>query len=1312
MDSKYTMAKLNADNYFNWKFKMEMFLRREKAWKAITEDAPSPDTTEWTEANEKALTAIALCVDDSQIQHIRDCKTAKESWIALREIHEKDNTGNRVHLLQMIMRERLEIGGDAEAHVNRIHELFQKLMSLGAELKPEFIMCGTMLASLDSSYDALVTALETKEEKDLTSSFVRSKIIAEYRRRKDRDIGANESTALKIGQAKNSNTFVCYHCNETGHIKRNCLKFKKQKQDGQHKANVVANDTNSDDGESLFAIGNIQGCIVDSGATCHIFSERDAFIEFNADHREKVFVATKQEVMAQGRGTVLLNILNDRNELKKIRMNDVLFVPEIDGNIISVKRLAQRGLRVEFFDEKCEIKSGDRSQQYGVADLVDNLYNLRLKCEQSVNMVSEERKMCIHRWHEGLGHRDINVVKGIPKADLVHGMRIVDCDCQKDVKCSICLKGKMSRPKFPKQSENRAKAVLDLIHSDVCGPMSTATPSGKRYILTFIDDFSRFSTTYLLKEKSEVFGKFKEFFEWTKNQFGKQIKAMRHDNGGEYIGNEFEIFVKQHGIVSQRTAPYTPQQNGVAERKNRTLIEMGKCMLFDANLERRFWGEATMTANFIQNLLPWKSVPKTPYELWFGKQPNYADLHRFGDECFVFVPKEKRKKLDEKAIAAIFVGYDQASKAARCYVPEKDRVVVSRDVTFTVNNMKKAVNVNNNNKKQSPKTMEDSTIEFCFSNHEQVNLEEENSYDQNITIFTDAQDLTATNDSESDEYDENGRIEEEQAQDNDTPLGRRTSSRSTKGIPPRRLINEINLIENEDEPQSYREAVTCKQKSFWIDAMKEELRSLQENETWNLVEAPKDRKPIGCKWVFKLKRNSVGKPLKYKARLVAQGFNQKYGIDYDQVFAPVAKQTTLRILLSVAAKKDMKVIHLDAKTAFLNGTLDETIYMKQPPGFLVEDQETQVCLLQKSIYGLKQSARVWNQTVHETLVNAGLTRSANDGCLYTKTDERGTIYMILYVDDVLMASNSDEMLQFYEDKLREQYKIENLGEVRNYLGIRIEKHADGYYTLNQSQYIAQIIKELGLATAKISDIPLSVGYGKSESNILPHNEKYRRIIGCLLYISINTRPDISAAVSILARKVATPTEEDWNEVKRVVKYLKGTINHQLKLGCDMDEKQFFGYADADWANDKSTRKSNSGYVIMLGTGTVSWSCKKQSCVADSTAVAEFISLSEACKEILWLRRLLADFGFNITEPTVIHEDNQSCLMMVENEEQLSSRTKHIETKIYFVKDYVEKNEVRCIYCPTEEMLADMLTKPLARERLQRLREDVGIHLFK
>lgn len=246
-----------------------------------------------------------------------------------------------------------------------------------------------------------------------------------------------------------------------------------------------------------------------------------------------------------------------------------------------------------------------------------------------------------------------------------------------------------------------------------------------------------------------------------------------------------------------------------------------------------------------------------------------------------------------------------------------------------------------------------------------------------------------------------------------------------------------------------------------------------------------------------------------------------------------------------------------------------------------------------------------------------------------------TVYILIYVDDVLVASDSTEMIKHCEQKIQDHFEIHNLGEVKSYLGIGIRKTKEGNFKISQTPYILQIAKQLGLEKAKVSHIPISVGYGKGESNPMINNESYRKAIGCLLYVSINTRPDISAAVSILAQKVSSPTDEDWVEVKRVVKYLIATAKLELELGGADNESQFYAYADADWAGNVNHRKSNTGYVVKFGIGTVSWACRRQTCVALASSEAEFISLSETCKEVLWLRRLLTDFKIRISKPTTI-----------------------------------------------------------------------------
>lgn len=309
-------------------------------------------------------------------------------------------------------------------------------------------------------------------------------------------------------------------------------------------------------------------------------------------------------------------------------------------------------------------------------------------------------------------------------------------------------------------------------------------------------------------------------------------------------------------------------------------------------------------------------------------------------------------------------------------------------------------------------------------------------------------------------------------------------------------------------------------------------------------------------------------------------------------------------------------------------------------------------------------------------------------------------YVLVYVDDLVIIWKVKSQIQYIEDILSSHFKIKNLGPIQHYLQMQITRDNDGNFELCQSNYILKTAAIFGLQDARTARTPMEVGYGKSDQvTQLVNNTKYRKLIGHLLYIAINTRPDIAASVSILAQKVSSPTNEDWDQLKRVVKYLKGTAHMKLKLSniSGADHQELTGYADADWAENRLTRKSNSGQIFFVNGGTVSWSCRKQTIVTTSSTEAEFVSLSEACKEALWLRRLLADLHHEQNSPTIIHEDNQSCLEWIK-EENFSYKNKHIDTKEHFVKDYIDKKFIVCKYCPGNEMIADLLTKPLTFER--------------
>lgn len=433
------------------------------------------------------------------------------------------------------------------------------------------------------------------------------------------------------------------------------------------------------------------------------------------------------------------------------------------------------------------------------------------------------------------------------------------------------------------------------------------------------------------------------------------------------------------------------------------------------------------------------------------------------------------------------------SKAYRIYVPISKKVVISPDVRFVDDTHTEQKHPLTKSKRITTGTEDDVEKESNSETFVEINsfndeLETEELPEDNLTVrdvLTDDDSLVTSD------------IDQLTGDDKSTPL--RRSDRVKKGIPPRRLIEELNIVIN-GEPSNYNEAISCQEKDNWMLAMEEEIESLIKNKTWTLVNLPKDKNLIGCKWVYKLKTDINGKVKKFKARLVAQGFNQKFGVDYDQVFAPVAKHSTFRILLSVAASRDMAVYHFDAKTAFLNGELQEEIYMRQPPGYAIEGAEEKVCLLNKSIYGLKQSARVWNETLHNVLINAKLVQSKTDNCLYTYHGPHRNLYILIYVDDILVASESTTAIQRIEKVLKANFNIEDLGLVANYLSIRVTK-SKGFFLLDQEKYIWNVAAKFELDKAKNCDIPLSPSYHSNPDNEkLPNNDKYRAAIGCLLYI--------------------------------------------------------------------------------------------------------------------------------------------------------------------------------------------------------------------
>ena len=500
----------------------------------------------------------------------------------------------------------------------------------------------------------------------------------------------------------------------------------------------------------------------------------------------------------------------------------------------------------------------------------------------------------------------------------------------------------------------------------------------------------------------------------------------------------------------------------------------------------------------------------------------------------------------------------------------------------------------------------------------------------------------------------------------------------------------------------------------WKKAMYEEFSSLTKHKTWDLVDLPDGANLVGCKWVFKTKRKADGEIDKFKSRLVAQGYSQEEGVDFDEVFAPVAKYKSIRTVLAIANQLNLDVHQMDVKTAFLNGDLNEDIYMKQPEGFVSKKFPAKVCKLNKSLYGLKQSARMWNMKIDEYLKAAKYTQTEADPCIYYRTEivDGKTLIMIIavYVDDTILLSNDTDLMLLEKKRLSECFEMDDRGEIHYILGMEVKRNREEKtMTISQKSYLESVLARFDMQNCNPVGTPLEAGkkFVKISDDEEPVDvRKYQAAIGSLNYAAIATRPDLSVAVSMLSQHMRNPSADHWSGVKRVLRYIRGTIDFGLKFTYS-DNFVLHGFADADWAGCTESRKSTSGEFFQIGNCAVSWRSKKQSVVALSSCEAEYISLCSATQEVVWLRRLLKSIGFHQDQATTICEDNQGAICLSKNPKD-HTRTKHVDVKFHFTRETIEKNVVSLEYCPTGKMLADTLTKGLAKPAFEKFRTGMGV----
>ncbi|CAL2257239.1 unnamed protein product [Prunus armeniaca] len=528
--------------------------------------------------------------------------------------------------------------------------------------------------------------------------------------------------------------------------------------------------------------------------------------------------------------------------------------------------------------------------------------------------------------------------------------------------------------------------------------MRNESVAQNRYFMLIIDDFTRMIWVYFLRNKSEAFSCFKKFKSMTELQTGQKVKCIRSDRGGEFLSAEFVEFCEVQGIQRQLTMAYTPQQNEVVERKNRTVVEMAKAMLHEKGIPYFLWAEAVHTTVYLLNRCPTKALSNmTPFEVYSGRKHGIAHMKVFGSLCYVHVPAELRHKLEPKSTKGVFVGYAICEKGYRVFDPIFNKLILSRDVTFDEEGVWNWID---NHGSDMPTYSVENQVEFDVNSGNSGDNGAATPLTQNLHEGN----LSSTHHTPSDISSEERRT---QAYDHSPLKWRRLDD----------VLAQCNLCIM--EPENYVDAA---QDESWLKAMQDELYMIEKNGTWELVERPSEKPVIGVKWVYKTKLNLDGSVQKNKARLVAKGYAQKLGLDYNETYAPVARLDTISTLIALAAQKNWKLYQLDVKSAFLNGVLQEEVYIDQPDGFVIQGQEDKVYKLHKALYGLKQAPRAWYGEIDNYFSQCGFKRSLSEATLYTKVRGDTEILIVsIYVDDILYTGSKQALLAEFKEDMMAKY---------------------------------------------------------------------------------------------------------------------------------------------------------------------------------------------------------------------------------------------------------------------------------------------------
>ena len=1412
------------ESYTHYRLRLTSSMRQKGLWTIFEGDAlrDDHDAAMWS-----ATDIIVQSLGDKPLSVVADLAGHPRQMLAALDARYRGSTTTDVIiLLGEIHNKTYDDSIDASVFVDELGDMFSRLKAIKSPMT-DLMQVGLLLAKIpqSSAMHAAAAALRSMDPDQLTWEIATNRLVAEYKtvegksktkgrtRKKGKgskkgtlseDVDDDDIDVASLAQAvalamkeepRQKRHDNCTYCGKSGHTAEKCFqnpdnpsnklpqklrerllvadssksteKKSKSKKTSQEQTvevlamvkeevctTVIPPESNSSANDSR--------CVMDSGATVSLFHSASSFVPGTlvATSPRKIALADKRAMVADMQGDVV--ICFDR---VRLTISNCLFAPDLGYNLVSVGRLADKGIRSTFDADGVKLSkvSGLHIGQ-GVRESDSGLYYLPSPLKHSSGILASvaimekgSQQPALHAtttqlWHRRLAHIGINDLIDVSKwTDGVPA----NLDKSDVPTCAPCRMGKAHALPFSGKF-SRAARVGQVVHRDMAGPLPPSYEAAYRYLVTFTDDCARHTSVGFLKRKSQLRDAFEQFKLQLADLAQEQVTSIQElhtrdaDDYSSILGDEtglrivrlhsdnakeYKALERTQDHLATYSPTYTPELNAIAERVNRTIFDTARTLLIDAGIPICFWPFAVSHVAYVRNRVKHTTVGDCPYTVVTGNRPNMKNVRVFGCRAFVLV-QPTPSKLEPRAEAGVLLSCkDHGMYTVMLFDGGDDvpRLVTSRHVTFDEDKFPGL--------EALAETMDEiDASDTDFSTDKVASSESEDSDDDDNWYSDDRAAVSLPMHNDSATQGEVSSVEQDSADSGNSSEGGENSSddeghprsggtgcqadeddsedENTDGKYHRypglsRVRKQTSAfwggafaareldITTSDTP-TLRDVLTSTptEQELWMQSIEDEYQSLEEKGTWTLVEDEStvpSALPTHC--VFKVKRLPGGVFERCKTRVLAGGNYQVFGVDYFETHAPVVDFATVRFFLRLAVIFSWKRMQLDIKTAFLNGDLEEEIYVRSPRG--VPNKPSHVYRLRKAIYGLKQAHLAWHSRVVTDLRAAGFTELPSCPCVFVKWIGKDVVFILIYVDDLLVLSSNQQYLEETRDLIASLYELRVLEEINYYLGVELTWTNTGdleELVLSQPTYIESVLKRFGMENARPCPTPMVEGFftgieAEEDTTIVEQN-LYQQCIGCLLHISLRTRPDIMTAVGILSRYAAHPTAFCHKGAKRVLRYLRGTTDFGLKYGHECDSPTLSVFVDSDYASDITTRRSTSGMVVLLGGGLVQWHSKKQKSCAISTCEAEYRAMVDASMDLLLYRRVLREIKMPQEDPIPMHSDNEAAIKWASGERTPYKRSKHIDVAVHFIRELVRDGKVTVPYIPTDANKSDGMTKPL------------------